>query len=66
MIVILRGAPSGKPVGINVDQVRFLRANAEDATAIVFGKAGDEHTVVVKGSLLEVARDLNAAYARPS
>lgn len=64
MIVILRAAASGKPVGINVTQVRFLRANADDVTAIVFGKGSDEHIVLVKGSVLRVAEDLNMALRR--
>lgn len=64
MIVIMRAAASGKPVGINVTQVRFLRANADDVTAIVFGKSGDEHSVLVKGGLLRVAEDLNMALRR--
>jgi len=65
MIVILRAAASGKPVGINATQVKFLRANAEDVTAIVFGKGGDEHTVLVKGNVLRIAEDLNMALRRP-
>lgn len=59
MIVIMRAAASGKPVGVNVDQVKFIRANTEDVTAIVFGKTGEEHTLVVKGSVMQVAQDLN-------
>ena len=64
MIVILKAAASGKPVGVNVAQVRFLRANADDVTAIVFGKSGEEHSVLVKGGLLRVAEDLNMALRR--
>ncbi|HZF44654.1 MAG TPA: hypothetical protein VEZ48_14740 [Sphingomonadaceae bacterium] len=64
MIVIMRAAASGKPVGINVSQVRFLRSNADDVTAIVFGKSGEEHMVLVKGALVRVAEDLNMALRR--
>ncbi len=64
MIIIMRAAASGKPVGINTDQVRFIRANSDDVTTIVFGKASDEHTVLVKGSVLRVAEELNAWHLR--
>ena len=60
MIVIMRAAASGKPVGINTDQVRFIRPSTDDVTSIVFGKASDEHIVQVKGSVTHVADELNA------
>jgi hypothetical protein len=44
--------------------VRFLRSNADDVTAIVFGKSGEEHSVLVKGALVRVAEDLNMALRR--
>lgn len=64
MIVIMRAAASGKPVGINPEQVRYIRFNTDDVTTIVFGKASDEHTVLVKGGVTRVAEELNAWLGR--